>query len=234
MHTYEICPPLLTHPGWYLLTHTCTCTGSHTNRESSIHCSGGQPFTAPGEHGGTVSCSRAPQPWQGGELPPLQLSVHQSFERWDWGLNRLQVIGWPTLTTEPRPPLVNEWFRKYGTPESRPEPHSESLGCSGEVFTQLSDSPIINPRSCLLEQCHSKCGLWSKLQVVQCINRAESAVYLSPAEFPASGNLSAALHCIKEESKSGHSTSCSPLQTRHDTYCPQLCLPTEHIQRKKM
>ena len=30
MHTHEICPPLLTLPGWHLLTHTCTCTGSHT------------------------------------------------------------------------------------------------------------------------------------------------------------------------------------------------------------
>jgi len=31
MHTHEICPPLLTHPGWHLLTHTCT--RSHTHRD---------------------------------------------------------------------------------------------------------------------------------------------------------------------------------------------------------
>jgi len=35
-----------------------------------IYWSGGQPITAPMEHGGTVPFSRAPQPWQGGELPP--------------------------------------------------------------------------------------------------------------------------------------------------------------------
>ena len=42
----------------------------------AIHWSGGQPITAPG---GTVPCSRAPRPWRGGGLPPLQLSVHQSL-----------------------------------------------------------------------------------------------------------------------------------------------------------
>ena len=31
MHTHEICPRLLTRPGWHLLTHTCT--GSHTHRD---------------------------------------------------------------------------------------------------------------------------------------------------------------------------------------------------------
>jgi len=29
---------------------------------AAIHWSGGQPITAPGEHGGTVPCSRAPRP----------------------------------------------------------------------------------------------------------------------------------------------------------------------------
>ena len=29
--------------------------------------------------GGMVLCSRAPQPWQGGGLPPLQLPVYQSL-----------------------------------------------------------------------------------------------------------------------------------------------------------
>ena len=33
--------------------------------------------------GGTVPCSTAHKPWQGSELPPLQLSAHQSlFEQW--------------------------------------------------------------------------------------------------------------------------------------------------------
>ena len=61
MHTHEICPPLLTHPGWHLLTHAHA--QGHTLIETDgIHWSGGQPFTAPVEHGGTVLCSRAPQP----------------------------------------------------------------------------------------------------------------------------------------------------------------------------
>ena len=105
MHTHEICPPLLTHPGWHLLTHAHAHTVIETD---AIHWSSGQPFTVPGEHGGTVPCSRAPQPWQGGELQP---SVHQSMsgESGNWTAN-LQVIGRPTLTTEPRLPQF-VWFR---------------------------------------------------------------------------------------------------------------------------
>ena len=44
-----------------------------------IYWSDGQPITAPREHGGTVPFPRESQPWQGGELPPLWLSAHQSF-----------------------------------------------------------------------------------------------------------------------------------------------------------
>ena len=67
---------------------THTCTGSHTHGDRChIHRSGGQPFTAPGEHGCTVPCSRAPRLRQGG-LSPIQLSVHQSFEQWEWESNR--------------------------------------------------------------------------------------------------------------------------------------------------
>ena len=53
----------------------------------AIHWSGGQPITAPGETGGAVSCSRAPRPWQGGGLPPLQLSVYKCLSA------NLPVIG---------------------------------------------------------------------------------------------------------------------------------------------
>ena len=60
-----------------------------------IYWSGGQPITAPKEYG--VPCSRAPQPWQGGKQPHVQLSAHQSF-CWavsgDWTANPL-VIGRP-------------------------------------------------------------------------------------------------------------------------------------------
>ena len=59
-----------------------------------IYWSDGQPITAPREHGGTMPFPRAPQLWQGGELPPLWLSAHQSFF-WvvsgDWTANPLVV-----------------------------------------------------------------------------------------------------------------------------------------------
>ena len=84
---HKISPPHLTHPGWHLLsTHMHRVT--HQLRQMPLidDRSGGQPFTAPGEHEGTVPCSRAPQSWQGGGLPPLQLSFHQSLSG-EW--NRL-------------------------------------------------------------------------------------------------------------------------------------------------
>ena len=60
-----------------------------------IYWSGGLPITAPREYG--VPCSMVPQPWQGGELPHLQVSAHQSF-CWavsgNWTANSL-VIGRP-------------------------------------------------------------------------------------------------------------------------------------------
>ena len=66
-------------------------------KNSLIYWSGGKPITVPREHGGTVPFPRAPQLWQGGELPPLQLLANQSFF-WavigDWIANPL-VIGWP-------------------------------------------------------------------------------------------------------------------------------------------
>ena len=47
IHTHEICPPLLTHPGWH------THAQGHTHIETdAIHWTGGQLFTASGEHGG--------------------------------------------------------------------------------------------------------------------------------------------------------------------------------------
>ena len=80
------------------------------HRVTHSYWSGGQQITAPGEHGGTVPCSRAPQPWQGGELPPLQLSAHQSFYWAVSGDQTAQPSGhWTTtLTTEPRPPYVSK------------------------------------------------------------------------------------------------------------------------------
>ena len=88
---------------WHLLT--CTCTWSHTLRD---RCCTLERWTA--IHRGAWAYGallKGPQPWQGGELPPLQLSVHQSFLSGESG-NRtanLQVIGRPTLTTQPRPPI---------------------------------------------------------------------------------------------------------------------------------
>ena len=58
-----------------------------------IYWSGGQPITAPREYG--VPCSRAPQPWQVGELPRLQLFAHQSFclaVSGDWTANPLVIV----------------------------------------------------------------------------------------------------------------------------------------------
>ena len=53
------------------------------------------------EHGGTVPCSRAPQPWQGGGPPPLPLSVHQSLSGESGNqTTNLPVIGRPTLITD--------------------------------------------------------------------------------------------------------------------------------------
>ena len=60
---------------WHLLT--CTCTWSHTLRD---RCCTLERWTA--IHRGAWAYGallKGPQPWQGGELPPLQLSVHQSF-----------------------------------------------------------------------------------------------------------------------------------------------------------
>ena len=52
--------------------------------------------------GGTVPCSRAPPLWQGGGLPPLQLSLHQSLsgERGNQPANL--PVRQPTLTTATR------------------------------------------------------------------------------------------------------------------------------------
>ena len=69
-----------------------------------IYWSGGQPITAPREYG--MPCSRAPQPWQGGELPHVQLSAHKSF-CWavsgDWTANPL-VMGRPHSPLRHRQP----------------------------------------------------------------------------------------------------------------------------------
>jgi len=103
--SHKISPPHLTHPGWHMLTHTCTCTctGSHTHGDRChLHWSGGQPITAPGEHGGTVPCSMAPQlvARRRTATPPAVSSP--IFERWEWESN-LPVVGRPTLTTETQP-----------------------------------------------------------------------------------------------------------------------------------
>ena len=79
MWIHKITPPHLTHPGWHLLNTHAHAQGHTLMETDAIHWSGGQPFTAPGEHRSTVPCSRAPWPGQGGGLPPLQLSVHQSL-----------------------------------------------------------------------------------------------------------------------------------------------------------
>ena len=80
---HEISPPHLTHPGWHLLNthaHAHAHAQGHTLfKTDAIHWSGGQPIIAPREHGGAAPCSRAPRPWRGGGLPPLQLSVHRSL-----------------------------------------------------------------------------------------------------------------------------------------------------------
>ena len=63
-----------------------------------------------------MPCSRAPQPWQGGELPRLQLSAHQSL-CWavsgDWTANPL-VIGRPHSPLrhgQPKYKCKNVWKR---------------------------------------------------------------------------------------------------------------------------
>ena len=84
MHTHEICPPLLTHPGWHLLTHTCTHTHRdrcHTlERWATIHSTRG----AWGYSALLKGTSAMTRRW----TAPLQLSVHQSYEWWKWGLIR--------------------------------------------------------------------------------------------------------------------------------------------------
>ena len=71
------------------------------------------------KHGGTVPFPRAPQLWQGGELPRLQLSAHQSF--WvvigDWTANPL-VVGQSHSTLShgcPEYKYTNVW-KKPGIP----------------------------------------------------------------------------------------------------------------------
>jgi len=49
---HEICPPLLTYPGWHTHGHTLIET-------DAIHWSGGQPITAPREHGGLLKGTSA-------------------------------------------------------------------------------------------------------------------------------------------------------------------------------
>ena len=106
-----------------------THTNTHTNvwKKQSYKCMKkiysytGQPITAPREHG--VPCSRVPQPWQGGELPHLQLSAQQSF-CWavsgDWTANPL-VTGLPHSPLrhgQPKHKCKNVWKRhayKYMT-----------------------------------------------------------------------------------------------------------------------
>ena len=65
----------------------------------------------------TVLFSRAPQPWQGGKLPSLQVSAYQSvFLSGEWGLNRLLSGYWiTTLTTEPRPPQIQMYEKNTHT-----------------------------------------------------------------------------------------------------------------------
>jgi len=92
----------------------------HTLIETdAVHWSGGQPITAPGEHGGTVPCSRAPRPWQGGGLPPLQLSVHQSLSGESGNVTaNLPIIRQPTVTTEPRPPIYGRHSQQWKIEQS--------------------------------------------------------------------------------------------------------------------
>ena len=75
---HEICPPLLTYPGWHTHGHTLIET-------DAIHWSGGQPITAPREHG--IRCLAQRHLSRGKEvaLPLLQLSVHQSILRGESG-----------------------------------------------------------------------------------------------------------------------------------------------------
>jgi len=101
--SHEVTPPHLTHPGWHLLnTHMHRVTLSWRQMQyTGVVGSQSQPITVPiTEHGGTAPCSRGPRPWQGGGLPPLQLSVHQSFLSCESGTRAadLPVIGRPNLT----------------------------------------------------------------------------------------------------------------------------------------
>ena len=88
---------------WPIQVGTCwthTCTGSHTHGDRCHTLERWAANHSAGEHGGMVPCSRAPLPWQGGGLPPLQLSVHQSFLSCESGTRAadLPVIGRPNLT----------------------------------------------------------------------------------------------------------------------------------------
>ena len=106
MHTYEICPPLLTHPGRHLLTHTCT--GSHTYRDrchtlerwAAIHSAQG----AWGYSALLKGTSDMTRRWTA--TPP---AVSGSGDR----TANLQVIGRPTLTTEPRLPTEYVYINSF-------------------------------------------------------------------------------------------------------------------------
>ena len=92
MHTHGTCPPLSAHPGWHLLTHTCTCHPS--------------------------SC---------------QFTNLLSSESGDQTTNLQVIIGWPTVTTEPRPPP-----RKLNAPAPG-EARTHNLGIALQVTVLYTD-----------------------------------------------------------------------------------------------
>ena len=102
MHAHNICPPLLTHPGWHLLTHTCT--GSHTHRDrchtleqwAAIH----RAWGAWGYSALLKGTSTMTRRWT--DTPPA-VNFFLSGESGNQMAN-LSLFGRPTLTTEPRPP----------------------------------------------------------------------------------------------------------------------------------
>ena len=143
MHTYEICPPLLTHPGWHLLT----CTGSHTHgdrchtleRWAAIHSvRGAWGYSALLK--GTLAVARRWTATPPAVSSPIFLSGESGNQT---------AIGWPSLTTDSQPNYSWPKVPVYSVHPHVDAPHSysqkeQTKQWSFDIFRDIFCSFAIN------------------------------------------------------------------------------------------
>ena len=99
MHTHEICPPLLSHPGWHLLTHTHRDRCHTLELWAAVQSTWGAWGYSALLEGSSAMTAR----WT--DTPPA-VSFINLFDWREWESNRQLVIGRPILSTEPQPNTI--------------------------------------------------------------------------------------------------------------------------------